>query len=235
MSWPRRSLGEVDDRRHGDRRIVAVSEADPGHCPVPFAVEITLDYGLADVVADRFDAGVRLGGEIARDMIAVRIGPDIPMAILGSPDYFRRHPPPTSAAQLVDHRAINLRLPTSGTLNGWRRPGNPRPGRGPAGPDQHRPDPRCGIGRPRPGLSAAGPGSAGSGRRPPAARPGPADTRPAGLSPVLSPPPPCLVGLHPAGRNPALARVMAYRRPESRTPDDPGPCRCHRQQARHGP
>ncbi|WP_208021313.1 hypothetical protein [Paracoccus versutus] len=108
-------------------------------------------------MADRFDAGVRLGGEIARDMIAVRIGPDIPMAIVGSPDYFRQHAPPTAAAQLVDHRAINLRLPTSGPLNGWRRPGNPRPGRGPAGPDQHRPDPRCGIGRPRPGLSAAGP------------------------------------------------------------------------------
>ena len=53
------------------------------------AVEITIDYGLADVVADRFDAGVRLGGEMAKDMIAMRIGPDIPMAIVGTPDYFR--------------------------------------------------------------------------------------------------------------------------------------------------
>lgn len=83
-------------------------------------VEITIDYGLADVVKDRFDAGVRLGGDIAKDMIAVRIGPDIPMAIVGSPDYFRTHSPPASPAQLVDHRAVNLRLPTSGTLNGWR-------------------------------------------------------------------------------------------------------------------
>ncbi|MFX7090835.1 LysR family transcriptional regulator, partial [Acinetobacter baumannii] len=76
--------------------------------------------GLSDVVADRFDAGVRLGGEMSKDMIAVRIGPDIPMAIVGSPDYFRTRPIPTAPAQLIDHRAINLRLPTSGTLNKWR-------------------------------------------------------------------------------------------------------------------
>ena len=83
-------------------------------------VEITVDYGLADVVADRFDAGVRLGGEMAKDMIAVRIGPDIPMAIVGAPDYFQMHPAPGSPAQLIDHRAINLRLPTAGTFNKWR-------------------------------------------------------------------------------------------------------------------
>lgn len=53
-------------------------------------------------------------------MIAVRIGPDIPMAIVGSPDYLRAHTVPTSTAQLIDHRAINLGLPTSGTLNAWR-------------------------------------------------------------------------------------------------------------------
>lgn len=83
-------------------------------------VEVTVDYGLADVVADRFDAGIRLGGEIARDMIAVRIGPDIPMAIVGAPGYFRRHPLPNAPTQLIDHRAINLRLPTTGTINRWR-------------------------------------------------------------------------------------------------------------------
>lgn len=83
-------------------------------------VEITVDYGLADVVADRFDAGVRLGGEMAKDMIAVRTGPDIPMAIVGAPDYFQMHPAPGSPAQLIDHRAINLRLPTAGTFNKWR-------------------------------------------------------------------------------------------------------------------
>lgn len=83
-------------------------------------VEIIVDYGLADVVADRFDAGVRLGEQVAKDMIAVRIGPKIPMAIVGSPKYFRKHKAPTNPDQLVDHCAINLRLPTSDTLNAWR-------------------------------------------------------------------------------------------------------------------
>lgn len=83
-------------------------------------VEIIVDYGLADVVTDRFDAGVRLGEQVAKDMIAVRLGPKIPMAIVGAPKYFRSHATPTNPDQLVDHRCINLRLPTSGTLNAWR-------------------------------------------------------------------------------------------------------------------
>ncbi|OJU66799.1 MAG: LysR family transcriptional regulator [Rhizobiales bacterium 63-7] len=83
-------------------------------------VEVIVDYGLADVVADRFDAGVRLGEQVAKDMIALRISPDIPMAIVGAADYLRRHPAPQEPQQLVDHRCINLRLPTSGTLNAWR-------------------------------------------------------------------------------------------------------------------
>ncbi|PZU44086.1 MAG: LysR family transcriptional regulator [Sphingomonas sp.] len=124
------SLGELRDRPVGTIRVTTVEHAAktilvpamkrilPDNPDIK--VEITIDYGLADVVADRFDAGVRLGGEIAKDMIAVRIGPDIPMAIVGSPDYFRIHPAPASPAQLIDHRAINLRLPSSGTLNGWR-------------------------------------------------------------------------------------------------------------------
>ena len=124
------SLGDLRDRPSGTIRITTVEHAArtiivpamkrllPDNPDIK--VEITIDYGLADVVADRFDAGVRLGGDIAKDMIAVRIGPDIPMAIVGSPDYFRRRPAPVSPAQLIDHRAVNLRLPTSGTLNGWR-------------------------------------------------------------------------------------------------------------------
>lgn len=124
------SLGELRDRPAGTIRITTVEHAAktiivpamkrllPDNLDI--RVEMTIDYGLADVVADRFDAGVRLGGEVAKDMIAVRIGPDIPMAITGSPDYFRAHVVPNSPAQLIDHRAINLRLPTSGTLNAWR-------------------------------------------------------------------------------------------------------------------
>ncbi len=124
------SLGELRDRPAGTIRLTTVEHAArtilvpamkrllPGHPDIK--VEITVDYSLSDVVSERFDAGVRLGGEIAKDMIATRIGPDIPMAIVGSPDYFRAHAAPASPAQLIDHRAINLRLPTSGTLNGWR-------------------------------------------------------------------------------------------------------------------
>lgn len=124
------SLGELRDRPSGTIRITTVEHAAktiivpamkrllPDNPDI--TVEITIDYGLADVVADRFDAGVRLGGEMAKDMIAVRIAPDIPMAIVGSPDYFRMHAVPNSPAQLIDHRAINLRLPTSRTLNAWR-------------------------------------------------------------------------------------------------------------------
>lgn len=124
------ALGDLRDRPSGTIRITTVEHAAktilvpamkrllPDNLDIK--VEMTIDYGLADVVADRFDAGIRLGGEIAKDMIAVRIGPDIPMAIVGSPDYFRAHPMPTTPAQLIDHRAINLRLPTSGTLNRWR-------------------------------------------------------------------------------------------------------------------
>lgn len=124
------SLGELRDKPAGTIRITTVEHAAktilvpamkrllPDHPDIK--VEMTIDYGLADVVADRFDAGVRLGGEIAKDMIAVRIGPDTPMAIVGAPSYLRAHPAPTSPTQLVEHRAINLRLPTSGTINGWR-------------------------------------------------------------------------------------------------------------------
>lgn len=82
--------------------------------------EVIVDYGLVDVVADRFDAGVRLGEQVAKDMIAVRLSADVPMAIVGSPDYFARHSLPETPEQLVEHRAINLRLPTTGVLNAWR-------------------------------------------------------------------------------------------------------------------
>lgn len=124
------SLGDLRDRPSGTIRITTVEHAaksillpamDRLLLDNPdIKVEMSVDYGLADVVADRFDAGVRLGGEMAKDMIAVRIGPDIPMAIVGSPGYLARHPAPASAAELPNHRAINLRLPTSGTVNGWR-------------------------------------------------------------------------------------------------------------------
>ena len=83
-------------------------------------VEIFIDYGLSDVVADRFDAGVRLGEQVAKDMIGVRLGPDIPMVIVGAPKYFRKKEQPAKVDDLLEHRCINLRLPTLDTVYAWR-------------------------------------------------------------------------------------------------------------------
>ncbi|AGB45354.1 transcriptional regulator [Mesorhizobium australicum WSM2073] len=82
-------------------------------------VEIVVDYGLTDIVAGRYDAGVRLGEQVARDMIAVRIGPDMRMAVVGSPAYFASRPKPRTPQDLTDHNCINLRLPTHGGLYAW--------------------------------------------------------------------------------------------------------------------
>src|SRR5437016_5582014 len=82
-------------------------------------VEIVIDYGLTDIVAQRFDAGVRSGEQVAKDMIALRIGPDMRMAVGGAPSYFKRKPPPNSPQDLIGHNYINLRLPSHGGLYGW--------------------------------------------------------------------------------------------------------------------
>jgi DNA-binding transcriptional LysR family regulator len=82
-------------------------------------VEIIVDYGLTDIVAERYDAGVRLGEQVAKDMIAVRIGPDLRMAVVGAPAYFKRRPPPKKPQDLTDHDCINLRLPTRGGIYAW--------------------------------------------------------------------------------------------------------------------
>jgi DNA-binding transcriptional LysR family regulator len=82
-------------------------------------VEITIDYGLTDIVAQRFDAGVRSGERVAKDMIAVRIGPDLRMAVVGAPSYFAKRSPPQKPQNLTDHNCINLRLPTYGGVYAW--------------------------------------------------------------------------------------------------------------------
>ncbi|ANN58091.1 LysR family transcriptional regulator [Mesorhizobium sp. 2RAF45] len=82
-------------------------------------VEIIVDYGLTDIVAERYDAGVRLGEQVAHDMIPVRIGPDMRMAVVGSPAYFARQPKPRTPQELTTHNCINLRLPTYGGLYAW--------------------------------------------------------------------------------------------------------------------
>lgn len=82
-------------------------------------VEIVVDYGLTDIVAQGFDAGVRLGEQVAKDMVAVRISPDIRMAVVGSPAYFEKRPKPQTPQELTMHNCINIRLPTYGGLNPW--------------------------------------------------------------------------------------------------------------------
>lgn len=82
-------------------------------------IEIVVDNGLTDIVAERLDAGVRLGEQVAKDMIAVRIGPDMRMAVVGTPDYFRRHRKPLTPQDLTAHNCINVRLPTAGGLYAW--------------------------------------------------------------------------------------------------------------------
>lgn len=82
-------------------------------------IEVTVDNGLTDIVDGRFDAGVRLGEQIAKDMIAVRIAPDMQMAVVGSAAYFAQYGLPQTPEQLENHRCINMRLPTLGGLYAW--------------------------------------------------------------------------------------------------------------------
>jgi DNA-binding transcriptional LysR family regulator len=82
-------------------------------------VEMTVDYGLTDIVAHQFDAGVRSGEQVAKDMIAVRIGPDMRMAVVGAPGYFKTRAEPNKPQDLLGHNCINLRLPTHGNIYAW--------------------------------------------------------------------------------------------------------------------
>jgi len=82
-------------------------------------VEIIVDYGLTDIVAERYDAGVRSGEQVAKDMIAVRIGADMRMAVVGAPSYFKTRSEPKKPQDLIGHNCINLRLPAHGSLYAW--------------------------------------------------------------------------------------------------------------------
>lgn len=122
-------LGEQRDKPAGTLRITSVEHASrtillpalgtllPDYPDI--SVEIINDYGLTDIVADRFDAGVRLGEQVAQDMIAVRIGPDFRQCVVGAPAYFKRYPKPVTPHDLSAHRCIALRLPTSGGVWTW--------------------------------------------------------------------------------------------------------------------
>ncbi|WP_417842065.1 LysR family transcriptional regulator [Terasakiella sp.] len=82
-------------------------------------VEIIVDHGLTDIAAEGYDAGVRLGEQVAKDMIAVRIGPEMRMAVVGSPDYFAKYSKPQTPQDLTEHKCINMRLPTYGGIFPW--------------------------------------------------------------------------------------------------------------------
>jgi DNA-binding transcriptional LysR family regulator len=123
------AIGDLRDKPAGTVRITATDYAAntvlwPKLAKLLAAypdirIEISIDYGLQDIVADRFDIGVRFGDQVAKDMIAMRIGPDRRMAIVGSPAYLKRCPAPTAPQQLVEHNCVNLRLPTHGGLLAW--------------------------------------------------------------------------------------------------------------------
>jgi DNA-binding transcriptional LysR family regulator len=123
------ALGELREKPAGTIRITATEYAVDtllwpklakflGKYP-DIKVELSSESSLTDIVAQRFDAGVRIGEQVAKDMIAVRIGPDIRMAVVAAPSYFRKRPEPKRPQDLVAHSCINLRLPTLGGLYAW--------------------------------------------------------------------------------------------------------------------
>src|SRR3954471_3541730 len=123
------AVRELRDKPAGTIRITATENATatvllPKLAPLlreypDIKVEIIIDYGLTDIVAQRYDAGVRSGEQVAKGMIAVRIGPDMRMAVVGAPAYFRRHPEPKRPQDLIEHNCINLRLPSHGGVYVW--------------------------------------------------------------------------------------------------------------------
>ena len=123
------AVSELRDKPAGTIRITATEYAADGILLPKLAkllrdypdikVEIIIDYGLTDIVAERYDAGVRNGEQVAKDMIAVRIGPDMRMAVVGAPSYFKSRPEPKKPQDLTSHNCITLRLPTHGGLYAW--------------------------------------------------------------------------------------------------------------------
>ena len=123
------ALGELREKPAGTIRIAATEYAVDAVLWPKLAkflrqypdikVEMFMDNGMTDIVAQRFDAGVRDGEQVAKDMIAVRIGPDLRMAVVGTPSYFKMRPEPKRPQDLIGHDCINLRLLTHGGLYAW--------------------------------------------------------------------------------------------------------------------
>lgn len=124
-----RAVGELRDRPAGTIRITTAKHAaDTILWPVlesllpkypDIHVELCLESAFTNIVEERFDAGVRLGEAVAKDMVAVRIGPDLRMAVIGSPAYLKKRAVPRKPQDLSDHQCINLRLSSAGTFYSW--------------------------------------------------------------------------------------------------------------------
>jgi DNA-binding transcriptional LysR family regulator len=123
------ALGELRDKPAGTIRITCTDDSIE-LCIRPMlaeflnnypdiTLELFVDYGFRNVVEDRFDAGIRLGESISKDMIAVRIGADWRLLVVGSPDYFERRPAPKSPDDLTDHACVNIRHRPSGAIYAW--------------------------------------------------------------------------------------------------------------------
>ncbi|MGX9429520.1 MULTISPECIES: LysR family transcriptional regulator [Bradyrhizobium] len=124
------ALGELREKPAGTIRITATEHAADAilmpalanilpHYP-DIKVEVLIDYGLTNIVAAQYDAGIRPGELVAKDMIAVRVGPDLRMAVVGAPSYFSKRKRPRTPQDLTHHNCINLRLPThGGSLYAW--------------------------------------------------------------------------------------------------------------------
>lgn len=123
------ALGELRDKPAGNIRITATEHAAeaillPALAKIlpnypDITVEVIVDYGLANIVAQRYDAGIRPGELVAKDMIAVRVGPDLRSAVVGAPSYFASRKRPRTPQDLTSHNCLNLRLPTHGGLYAW--------------------------------------------------------------------------------------------------------------------
>jgi DNA-binding transcriptional LysR family regulator len=123
------ALGELRDKPAGTIRITCSDDAIELYLrPVLAAflknypditLELFVDYGFTNIVEERFDAGIRLGEAISKDMIAVRISPDWRLAVVGSPAYFDRCPPPATPHELTDHACVNMRHRPSGAIYAW--------------------------------------------------------------------------------------------------------------------
>lgn len=122
-------IGELRNTPAGNIRITCSDDAAEGllrpMLPAFLAkypdisVEISIDYGFTNIVSERFDAGIRLGESISKDMIAVRMGPDWRLSVVGTPGYFNTHPLPVIPQDLAQHRCINIRHSPAGSVYAW--------------------------------------------------------------------------------------------------------------------